>query len=173
MSKGKKRTGPNFPKEENILTAIIIILVIALIMLVGSAVYEEITNINKEKLKDTVSSTELENEDQEQEEGKEKEEEVPEEPKNEEEEEPVKEEQPKEEYVGEEEQEVNTKEDTTKTKDQRAIELAKNEWGEDNTVTFSVEEKKGSKYYVAVKSDAIVITWYEIDTETWEISEYY
>lgn len=155
-------------KKQNILTAIIIILVIALIMLVGSAVYEEITNINKEKLKDTVSSTELENEDQEQEEVQEKEEEVPEEPKNEE-----VEEQPKEEYVGEEEQEVNTKEDTTKTKDERAIELAKNEWGEDDTVTFSVEEKKGSKYYVAVKSDAIVITWYEIDTETWEISEYY
>ena len=47
-------------KKQNILTAIIIILVIALIMLVGSAAYEEITNINKEKMKDTVASTEKE-----------------------------------------------------------------------------------------------------------------
>ena len=160
-------------KKQNILTAIIIILVIALIMLVGSAVYEEITNINKEKLKETVATVEKDNEDKEQDEIEEKDEDVSEEPTNEQQEEKPEEEQPEEEYIGEEEQEVNDKEDTTKSKDEKAIELAKDEWGEDNTVTFSVEEKKGNKYYVAVKSDAIVITWYEVDTETWEISEYY
>ena len=54
----------------------------------------------------------------------------------------------------------------------KAIELAKKEWGEDDTVTFSVDEKKDSKYYVAVKQDATVIQWYEVDTNNWTISEY-
>ena len=41
-----------------------------------------------------------------------------------------------------------------------------------DTVTFSVDEKKDSKYYVAVKQDATVIQWYEVDTNNWTISEY-
>ena len=34
------------------------------------------------------------------------------------------------------------------------------------------QEKKNNKYYVAVKKDATVIQWYEVDTENWTISEY-
>ena len=52
------------------------------------------------------------------------------------------------------------------------IELAKKEWGEDNSVTFNIEEKDGDKYYVAVKKDATTIKWYEVDTDKWTISEY-
>ena len=75
-------------------------------------------------------------------------------------------------YVGEEEKESNEQPVITQSNDEKAIDLAKKEWGEDNTVEFSVEEKKGSKYYVAVKREATVISWYEVDTETWKISEY-
>ena len=72
-----------------------------------------------------------------------------------------------------EEQEFQKEETTTQSKDEKAIDLAKKEWGEDDdTVTFNVEEKNGSKYYVAVKKDATVISWYEVDTENWEINEY-
>ena len=67
--------------------------------------------------------------------------------------------------------EPDTTEKTT-SKEEKAIELAKKEWGEDDTVTFSVDEKKDSKYYVAVKQDATVIQWYEVDTNNWTISEY-
>ena len=74
--------------------------------------------------------------------------------------------------MGEEEQEPQKEEPTTQSKDEKAIDLAKKEWGEDDSVKFSIEEKKGSKYYVAVKRDATVISWYEVDTETWKISEY-
>ena len=78
-------------------------------------------------------------------------------------------------YIGEEEQESNNDEQTqvTENKDEKAIELAKKEYGEDDTsVTYSIERKDGNKYYVAVKSDATVVMWYEVDTDTWEISEY-
>ena len=83
---------------------------------------------------------------------------------------------PKQEYVGEEEKnssEEEKKEATNaKSKDEKAIELAKKEWGEDDSVKFSIEEKKGSMYYIAVKSDANVISWYEVNTETWEINDF-
>ena len=78
-------------------------------------------------------------------------------------------------YIGEEEQESNNDEQTqvTENKDEKAIELAKKEYGEDDTsVTYSIERKDGNKYYVAVKNDATVVMWYEVDTDTWEISEY-
>ena len=54
----------------------------------------------------------------------------------------------------------------------RAIELAKKEWGNDDSVSFSIEEKKDNKIYVAVKNDATVIQWYEVNTNDWTISEY-
>ena len=79
------------------------------------------------------------------------------------------------EYVGEEEQKLENEtveQETPKSNDEKAIELAKKEWGDDNTVTFSVEKKKDTKFYVAVKSAATVLQWYEVDTETWKISEY-
>ena len=61
---------------------------------------------------------------------------------------------------------------TAKSKEEKAIDLAKKEWGDDDSVSFNIEEKKGNIFYIAVKSDASVISWYEVNTETWEISEF-
>lgn len=129
--------------------------IIALAILIGSIIYEEKIEANKEAV-ESIATPAIE----------EKEEII--EPV---ESEDIIQEEP-EEYVGEEEQETQKEEITTQSKDEKAIDLAKKEWGEDDTVTFNVEEKNGTKYYVAVKKDAIVISWYEVDTETWEISEY-
>ena len=116
-------------KEQNILTVIIILAILALVILIGSIIYEN-------EIEDDIK------------------------------------EQEKEEYVGEEEQETQKEDATIQNNDEKAIDLAKKEWGEDDTVTFNVEEKNGTKYYVAVKQDATVIAWYEVDTENWKISEY-
>lgn len=150
-------------KKENILTAIIVILVVILIMLIGSIVYEEKINRDKQQIQDTMAPAEEEQKDEEQ---------------NQDEEindgESTDENESKEEYVGEEEQQENeNKVTTTKSNDEIAIDLAKSKWGNDDTVTFSIEEKKGTVYYVAVKSDATVIAWYEVNVETEEVSEYY
>ena len=80
-------------------------------------------------------------------------------------------------YVGEEEKESQEKvkeeqKESKQTDDEKAIELAKKEWGDDDSVSFSIEEKKDTKIYVAVKSDATVIQWYEVNTSDWTISEY-
>lgn len=140
-------------KEQNILTGIIVLAIIALVILIGSIIYDEKIEENKkavesiakpviEEKKEIIETVESEDIVQE------------------------------EEYIGEEEQETQKEETTAQSKDEKAIDLAKKEWGEDDTVTFNVEEKNGTKYYVAVKKDATVISWYEVDTETWEISEY-
>lgn len=146
--------------KQNILTAIIVILVLILAVLIFSIIYEQISTVNSEMLENNISSKDNEDDisDEQTEKTESNEEEIP-----------------GEEYVGEEEKEANednNNEETIINKEDKAIELAKKEWGEDDTVTFSIEEKKGSKYYVAVKSNAIVEMWYEIDTDTWEISEY-
>ena len=75
-----------------------------------------------------------------------------------------------EQYVGEEEN--DKKEDSTQSKEEQAIAAVKKQWGEDGSVTFSVERKKDTKYYVAVKSSNSETTWYEVDIETWEVEEY-
>ena len=80
-------------------------------------------------------------------------------------------------YVGEEEKESQEQvkeeqKESKQTDDEKAIELAKKEWGDDGSVSFSIEEKKDKKIYVAVKQDATVIQWYEVDTSDWTISEY-
>lgn len=36
-------------------------------------------------------------------------------------------------------------ENTGKSKEEKAIDLAKKEWGDDDTVTLNIEEKKGNK----------------------------
>ena len=151
-------------KKQTVLTGIIVILVIILIVMIGSIVYEEI--INKQNIQDTIVSevNKEENIIQEDEElptEKEVEDKTTE----------------KDEYVGEEEKEAENESETveqekTESNDEKAIKLAQKEWGDDETVTFSVEKKKDTKYYVAVKSAATVLQWYEVDTETWEISEY-
>ena len=143
-------------KKQSVLNAIIFILVIALVMLVGSIIYEEMINMKKQPTQN-VSGPLMENNDKNKDEEKENVE-IKEEPKQEENEDV-------------EQEETNT-EDTSKSKDDKAISLAKQEWGEDDSVTFSVEKKKDSTYYVAVKSGGVVQAWYEVDTETWEISEY-
>lgn len=72
------------------------------------------------------------------------------------------------EFIGEEEQEDQ------RSYDEIAMDIAKSEWGEnDQSVTFSVEQINGAIYHIAVKKDATVITWYEINVEEKTITEYY
>ena len=143
-------------KEQNILTLIIVLAIIALAIIIGSIIYEEQIGENKEAV-ESIAIPAIE----------EKQETIePVESEN------IIQEEETEEYVGEEEQETQKEETTTQNKDEKAIDLVKKEWGEDDTVTFNIEEKNGSKYYVAVKKDATVISWYEVDTENWEINEY-
>lgn len=148
--------------EQKILTIIIVLALVALAVLVSSIVYEEEIRKNKNAVESTTMPT-IENKDTNVEETPEKEENLPQ-----------KQESTKEEYVGEEEKEAEQENvaSQAQSKDEKAIELAKKEWGEDNSVTFNIEEKDGDKYYVAVKKDATTIKWYEVDTDKWTISEY-
>ena len=78
-------------------------------------------------------------------------------------------------YVGEEEKENNNGdvENVIQTKEEKAIELTKKEWGEnDSNVTYNVEQKEDNIYYVAVRLNDQVQKWYEVDTEKWTIQEY-
>lgn len=145
-------------KTQNILTGIIIIAIIVLVGIAIWIVYNQMINNQKQENISSNSSTtnDIEN--------------------------TIKEENEKEEntiiqsnnnYVGVEEEESNKQENTEKTTEERAIELAKETWGEDDSVTFSIERKDKNIYYVAVRSNATTISWYQINTETWEISEYY
>lgn len=140
-------------KEQKILTLIIILAIIALTVLIWSIIYD--AEIKRNKI--AVESIKIP-------EVKAKEEVV--EPV--EEEKTVTSEEVTNEYIGEEEKE----EIIIQNKDEKAIELAKKEWGEDDTVTFNIEKKNGAKYYIAVKKDAMVVEWYQVDTESWKISEY-
>lgn len=146
--------------EQKILTIIIVLALVALAVLVSSIVYEEEMRKNKKAVESTATPI-IENKDTDVEETTEKEENLPQEPA-------------KEEYVGEEEKEAEQENvaNQAQSKDEKAIELAKKEWGKDNSVTFNIEEKDGDKYYVAVKKDATAIKWYEVDTTNWSISEY-
>ena len=63
----------------------------------------------------------------------------------------------------------------TGTDEQRAIALAKNKWGvSDNTVNFNIANHDGKIYYVSVNNSetSAVITWYKINVETEEVSDY-
>ena len=142
--------------KQKILNIIIIVAVIALLGILGSITYEQ--KKNSEKDKDTTVSTntnEIKNEIVEQKEDV------------------TEEKEPEQEYVGQEEEDSLKEETPAKTKDEKVIKLAKQTWDGDDSVTFSIEEKKGFMYYVAVKSNATVISWYEVNTDTWEISEFY
>lgn len=157
-------------KKQSFLTAVIIILVIALITIIGSIVYEEMINMKKQVVQNTqvIVEQEVENDtiiD-------EIEEEVITEDESEEEEiteNEIEEKTDENEEVFEEES--NT-EDVAKSIDEKVIDLVKKECGNDESVSFSIERKKGTKYYVAVKSNDVENIWYEVDTETWEVSEY-
>ena len=151
----------------------IILLVIALAMLVGSIVYEEMVNMNKQTQSTwnpTINQDEENNSNKENE-ILENETQSENENLNEVEEEKIETTDKEQEYVGKEES--NSQEETTENKDNKAIQLVKKEWGEDKTVTFSIEKKNGTKYRVAVRDNSTtVLAWYEVDTETWEVSEY-
>ena len=133
-------------KKQNLLTAIIIILVIVLAMLIGSIVYEELINMKKTQslntsaptIKDDESYDEIVKEEISIEDKKETE--LEEESKVEEQEpiKPTEETNKEQEYVGQEES--NSQEESIENKDEKAIQLVKNEWGKDNTVTFSIEK---------------------------------
>lgn len=153
-------------KKQGLLNIIIIILVIALIMMIGLIIYEE--RINKLKQSNTDETID---------EGLLKDEEIKIVDdvidKNEDFKEVIEQpDEPNEEtdYVGEEEN--NSTKDIEQSKDEKAIELVKKEYGEDESVTFSIEQKDGSKYYVAIKNEDTETIWYEVDTETWTVNEY-
>ena len=146
-------------KAQNILTGIIVVAVIALIGIIVWITYNQIINSQKEEenTTNTIATNETTNtinveENQEEEENT-----------------PV---ESNDDYIGIEE--GSAKEgNTEKTTDERAIELAKETWGEDDSVTFSIERKDGNVYYIAVSSNATTISWYQVNIDTWEISEYY
>lgn len=151
-------------KQQTILTIIIILALLGLAALVGSTVYEERIKENKKAVEAIKAPTVKQNEVANTEPKEEAPTENTEEPE-------------KDDYVGEEEKETQVEEskenETQKEdKDEKSIALAKKEWGDDDSASFSIEEKKDNKYYVAVKKDATVIQWYEVDTENWTISEY-
>ena len=165
-------------KKRNLLTLatialLIVIVSLALYTTIISLLYEERTKMNNNKQLQNNLETPIQKEDQIendtediiQEESRDKE------PKNEEQKpEETKPENPEKDYIGEEEN--TSKDNQTQSKDEKAIELVKEKYGNDDSVTFSIEQIKGTKYYVAVKSEETEPVWYEVDTETWEVSEY-
>lgn len=160
-------------KKQNLLTVVIIILSIVILSLslytlIISFVYEKGTKINNNKQLQNNLETPIQKENQKENEPKDN---TPEETKDEEQKpEETKPENPEKDYIGEEE---NTSEDNqTQSKDEKAIELVKEKYGNDDSVTFSIEQINETKYYVAVKSEETETVWYEVDTETWEVSEY-
>ena len=166
-------------KKQSLLNATIVILVIALVMMVGSIIYEEKINMSKQPIQNTNAPTvneqensETENEYENTDDDKTIIEEIDTNTDTEinEEELPV-EENKNEVYVGEEEN-ITSKEPEMAT-DEKVVDLVKNEWGKDESVTFSIEKKNGKKYRVAVRnSSTTVLAWYEVNIETWEVSEY-
>ena len=154
-------------EKQNISTVVIVIAVVALVMVIGFGLYPSLTN----KEEETITPTTSENSDEEDTNANTNQQENQEDNVNIEE--TVTPEDEENNYVGQEEQESNGEADVVKTKDEKAIELAKKEWGENDTsVTYSIEQKDGNIYYIAVKSNATVEQWYEVDTENWTIKEY-
>ena len=77
--------------------------------------------------------------------------------------------QSEEEFIGEEDVD-----DSQKSNEEIALEIAEKEWGDkDQSVTFSIEQNDGTIYHIAVKKDATVITWYEINAVERTINEYF
>lgn len=147
-------------KTQNLLTGIIVVAVIALIGIIVWITYNQIINSQKEEnTTNTITTNETNTTNNT----------VVEE--NEEEENTTI--QSNDDYIGIEEEESANEENIEKTTDERAIELARETWGEDDSVTFSIERKDNNLYYIAVRSNATTISWYQVNTDTWEISEYY
>lgn len=167
-------------KKQSLLNAIIIILVLALFLMIGSIVYEEVINMNKQPIQNTNAPTINENIDVEKEENEDEqpkedttiiEDEPEKDIENDENNETLTETEKKEEFVGKEEN--NTEEVPEKTTDEKVIDLVKREWGSDKSVTFTIEKKNGTNYRVAVRDNSTtVLAWYEVDTQNWNVSEY-
>lgn len=147
-------------KIQNILTAVIIIAVVGLMGIIVWIGYNQIINSQKEENTtntittnetNTVNNTVVEED-------------------KEEESTPI---ESNDDYIGIEEEESNQEENIEKSTDEKAIDLAKETWGEDTSVTFSIERKDGNVYYIAVRSNATTISWYQVNIDTWEINEYY
>lgn len=161
-------------KKQAILNAIIVILVLALIMMIGSIVYEEKINMSKQPIQNTnapaIENEEEKDQSEDEVEVGENDNTVIQEDDVEDNEEIPNEDEENQEYVGEEE---NKTEEPEMTTDEKVIDLVKKEWGKDDSVTFSIEKRNGTKYRVAVRnSSTTVLQWYEVDTETWKVSEY-
>lgn len=65
--------------------------------------------------------------------------------------------------------------EVTGTDEEKAIALAKNKWGvDDDTVYFTIANTDGNIYYISVNNSETsgVITWYMVDVETGEVSDY-
>ena len=156
----------NMEKKQHILTLIIILAVIGIAVVVASIIYDERVKENK-KAVESISAPKVEvaKNDNEEEQAKE-EESLPENNSNSESD-----------YVGEEEKESQEQvkeeqKESKQTDDEKAIELAKKEWGEDDTVSFSVENKEDTKIYVSANQNGAVIQWYVINTSDWTIKKY-
>lgn len=147
-------------KIQNILTAVIIIAVVGLMGIIVWIGYNQIINLQKEEnTTNTITTNETNTTNNT----------VVEEDK-EEESTPI---ESNDDYIGIEEEESNQEENIEKSTDEKAIDLAKETWGEDTSVTFSIERKDGNVYYIAVRSNATTISWYQVNIDTWEINEYY
>lgn len=74
--------------------------------------------------------------------------------------------------VGKEEKESKT-ENTGKTNEEKAIEVAKKEWGTTDGVSFDIQNREGNIYTVAVRSisNTQVYAWYRVNVETESIEE--
>lgn len=162
--------------KQHLLTVIIIILTVILIMLVGSIIYEEKINIDKQKSQETSIDEKNNIKDEEKKEEVSDKDIIGEDSPNEEDfigEEEIVDNKQEQEKEQEEKQDNRDNVSTKKSNEEIVIELAKNKWGNDSTVTFSIEEEKNDIYYVAVKSNATVIAWYEVNIKTEEVSEFY
>lgn len=75
--------------------------------------------------------------------------------------------------VGKEEQESKI-EEAGKTDDEKALELAKNKWGENSEdVKFVIENRNGNEYRISVRdvSTTAALTWYIVDIQKQTVEE--
>lgn len=75
-----------------------------------------------------------------------------------------------------EETEVNNEEESgyeaNTSDEEKAIELVKKEWGEDDTVVFDLSGVTADgKYRVSVNRDTKVLAWYIVDVETGTVTQ--
>ncbi len=68
------------------------------------------------------------------------------------------------EYQGEEE-ETGITEEAEENKDEKALNLVKQDWGEDDTVYYTIDNQSNSIYYISVRSKSTTATLaeYEVD----------